>query len=268
MIYRQAAVAGQFYPSNPSKLKNLIESFLNPGLQKKSVKALVAPHAGYVYSGAVAGLVYSSVNIPDNIILLGPNHTGMGRHFSLMTEGTWETPLGDIPINSELANLIYKHCPLIEEDYLAHLREHSLEVQLPFLLEINPNISIVPLAIMSLGYERLKEVGIAIGKVVKEYNKEVLIVISSDMSHYVTHKWALDNDKRAIDMIINLDGKGLLDICRDLDITMCGVAPAVVGIEASKILGSTKGELIKYSTSGEVSGDYDYVVGYAGIIIY
>ncbi|MCX7990463.1 MAG: AmmeMemoRadiSam system protein B [Proteobacteria bacterium] len=268
MIVRQTVVAGQFYPSNPVKLKNMLKEFIKKDLPKKSVKALIAPHAGYVYSGSVAGIVYSSVNIPDDIILLGPNHTGMGRFFSIMTEGIWETPFMDVPINNKLANLIIKSNGLIEDDYLAHLKEHSLEVQLPFLVEINPNISIVPITIMSSKYEYLREIGLSIGKAIRDYDKEVLIVISSDMSHYVSHDWALKNDKRAIERVLDLDSKGLFDVCRELDITMCGLSPAVVGIEASKTLGATKGELIRYATSGEVSGDYDYVVGYAGLIIY
>lgn len=268
MLIRDPVVAGQFYPSNPNKLKGLVKDFLKSDIQKKSVKAIISPHAGYIYSGSVAGLVYSSVNIPDNIVLLGPNHTGIGRFFSIMNEGIWLTPIGDIPVNSNLANLIIKSNNSIEIDYLAHLREHSLEVQLPFLKEINPNVSIVPISIMNTKYEKLKEVGTSIGKAIKEYDKEVLIVISSDMSHYVSHNWAVDNDKRAIERIEELDSEGLYNVCIDLDITMCGLSPAVVGIEASRILGATKGQLIKYSTSGEVTGDYDYVVGYAGILIY
>lgn len=268
MIIREPVVAGQFYPSNPTKLKNLVKEFIKTELPQKPAKAIISPHAGYMYSGSVAGFVYSSVVIPDDVILLGPNHTGMGRFFSLMDEGIWRTPLGDININSNLANILVKNSNLIERDYIAHLREHSLEVQLPFLKEINPNISIVPISIMNTKYEKLKEVGISIGRSIIEYGKEVLIVISSDMSHYVSHNWAVNNDKRAIERIEELDSKGLYDVCIDLDITMCGLSPAVVGIEASKILGATKGELIKYSTSGEITGDYDYVVGYAGIIIY
>lgn len=268
MLVRQPAVSGQFYPSNPTKLKAMLHNFIKLDIEKRDVISLISPHAGYIYSGGVAGLVYSSVNIPDDIVLLGPNHTGLGRYFSIMEEGIWETPLGDIPINAELANLIKKKNNNLESDYLAHMREHSLEVQLPFLFDINPNISIVPIAIMSSDYEKLKEVGISIGEAIKEYGKKVLIVISSDMSHYVSQDWAVKNDKRAIDEIIQLNSYGLFKICKDLDITMCGVSPAICGIEASKILGAKIGELIKYTTSGDISGDYDYVVGYAGIIIY
>lgn len=268
MIVREPAVMGQFYPSNPKKLKEIVKSYIDYNKPKKSVKALISPHAGYIYSGNTAGAVYSSVNIPNDIVILGPNHTGMGRYFSIMDEGEWLTPIGKVKINRDLADIIKKSSEYIESDYLAHLREHSLEVQLPFLLEINPDITIVPIVIMNVGYEKLKTVGNSLGEAIKNYRKDVLIVISSDMSHYVSHEWALKNDKKAIEKIEALDSKGLYDVCISLDITMCGLAPAVVGIEASKVLGAEKGELIKYSTSGEVSGDYDYVVGYAGVIIY
>ncbi len=267
MITREPAVSGQFYPSNPEKLRQIVNSYIKKNLTKISAIAVIAPHAGYIYSGSVAGHVYSSVNIPDDIILLGPNHTGMGRQFSIMDEGLWEIPLGDIPINRELAELIKNKNSSIQSDYLAHMREHSLEVQLPFLFEINPEISIVPLTIMSGAYDKLKEVGISIGEAVRDYKKQVLIVISSDMSHYVSHDWAMKNDRRAIEKILDLNSKELLDTCRDYEITMCGLYPAICGIEAAKVLGAKKAELIKYATSGEVSGEFDYVVGYAGIII-
>lgn len=267
MIVRESVVSGQFYPSSRIKLTSLIQSFVNEKKEKIHAKAVLSPHAGYVYSGAVAGELFSSIIIPDTVVLLGPNHTGLGRRFSTMKEGLWETPLGKVNINTELAGLILSKFNKLEDDYYAHLKEHSLEVQLPFLQFFNPNVKIVPISIMRGTYQELNLLGSAIADSIINYSEDVLIVISSDMSHYISHEEASKKDKMAIDKIIALDGEGLIDVCERYDITMCGVFPAVVGLSAVKSLNVKEGKLIKYTTSGEVSGDFDYVVGYAGIIL-
>lgn len=267
MFIREAVVSGQFYPSNASKLKALIQSFVSQKEGKIDAKVVISPHAGYVYSGNVAGLLYSSIVIPDTVVLLGPNHTGLGRRFAIMTEGIWETPLGKININSELAKEISSGFEKIEDDVYAHVREHSIEVQLPFLQFFNPEVSIVPICIMDGSYIDLEKLGNAVADAIKSYKGNVLVVVSSDMSHYIPHDEAKKRDAKAIEKIISLDSKGLIDVCQTYDITMCGVYPAAVGICTAKSLGASKGTVIKYSTSGEVSGDYDYVVGYAGIAI-
>lgn len=265
-MIRKAVVSGTFYPSGKEKLISQLKTFFIQTEEEK-VLALISPHAGYIYSGSVAGAVFSRVVVPDNIILLGPNHTGMGRRFSMMMDGEWETPLGMVKIHKELAKIIKNNAVLVEEDYLAHLEEHSLEVQLPFLLYKNPNIKIVPIAIMHADYNLLKELGIALATSIEEFGEDVLIVISSDMSHYISHEEANKRDSLAIEKILSLDGLGLLEVCYQHDITMCGVYPAIVGIECAKTLGCKSAKLIKYSTSGEVNHDYRRVVGYAGIII-
>lgn len=267
MYIREAAVSGYFYPSNKSKLLKMIEGFIQPTEEKLMAKAVIAPHAGYIYSGHVAGAIYSAVSIPENIILIGPNHTGFGKPFSIMKEGQWESPFGHVPINSALAELIIARFPKLEDDYYAHIKEHSLEVQLPFLQFFNKNVNIVPITLMGSNYKTLNLLGLAIADAVKIFQKDVLIVISSDMSHYISHEEALKRDKKAIEKIIALDEEGLLEVCETFDISMCGIYPAIVGISAAKALGAKEGKLIKYATSGEVSKDYDHVVGYAGIAI-
>lgn len=267
MQIREPVVSGQFYPSSPSKLSTMIKNFTNFSNTKVSAKVVISPHAGYIYSGSVAGEVFAKVLIPNDIILLGPNHTGLGRRFSIMKECEWRIPLGNIIVNTELAELITKNFEKIEDDSLAHMGEHSLEVQLPFLYFINPKINIVPITIMYGTHEELKLLGKAIAESIKSYKKDVLIVVSSDMSHYISHQEALNRDKKAIEKILNFDSKGLLDVCKRFDITMCGIFPAVVGIEAALSLNAKHANLVKYTTSGEVSGDYNHVVGYAGIII-
>ncbi len=268
MYLREPVVSGQFYPSDRKKLLSLIESYVNKKDEKIQAKAVISPHAGYIYSGSTAGLVYSSVNIPDRVIILCPNHTGMGSKFALMREGIWETPLGKINIDSNLAEIILKKSDKLKEDVYAHLQEHSLEVQLPFIQYLNPNATIVPISIMGGSYKELDTVGKAIADAIKEYDKETLIVVSSDMSHYIAHEEATKRDAKAIEKIIALDGEGLIEVCRRHDITMCGVYPAVTGISAAKTLGAKSGNLLKYTTSAEVSGDYRHVVGYAGIVLY
>lgn len=267
MFIREPVVSGQFYPANKSKLHSTINSLVIEKKEKFKAKVVVSPHAGYIYSGSVAGLVYSSVIIPETAIILGPNHTGMGKRFAIMKAGEWETPLGRVGINSFLAELIASKFPKLEDDAYAHLREHSIEVQLPFLQFFNAGIKIVPICIMRATINELNLLGETIANAIREYGKEVLIVVSSDMSHYIPHDEAKDKDLKAVEKISNLDGEGLLKICEDLDITMCGLYPAIAGIAAAKSLGAKEGILLKYKTSGEVSGDFELVVGYAGIVI-
>ena len=230
---------------------------------------IVSPHAGLMYSGSVAGAVYSSIELPDTFVLIGPNHTGLGAPVSLMTKGEWETPLGRVRIDEELAARILAGSRLISEDPLAHLREHSLEVQLPFIQYFKKDFTIVPIQMMDTRLETCVALGTAVAEAVRERGKEpgVLIVASSDMSHYVPAETAKQKDHRAIKRILDLDEAGLYRTVRDEGITMCGYGPAVAMLAACKALGATRAELIKYTNSGEVSGDYDQVVGYAGVVV-
>ncbi|MBI5588158.1 MAG: AmmeMemoRadiSam system protein B [Deltaproteobacteria bacterium] len=265
-MIRTPCVVGRFYPSKPDTLRKNVRGFLVERTREKAI-AIVAPHAGYMYSGAVAGEVYSSVVIPDDIILIGPNHTGMGKKVSVMSEGEWDTPLGRLKVNSKLAELILGGSRLFSSDIEAHLEEHSLEVQLPFIHELNKNASIVPITVMTASANDCAELGRALAGAISSYAKEVLIVVSSDMNHFESDKKTRVKDIAAIEAVLKLDAGRLLEVTSSRDITMCGVLPAAIAIEAARALGATEARLIRYSTSGETSGDFDHVVGYAGIVI-
>lgn len=265
-MIRKPCVAGRFYPSDPKTLEKDVEGYLKERT-KLSAIAIIAPHAGYIYSGAVAGEVYSSVEVPDNIILIGPNHTGMGEKISVMNEGAWEMPTGRVSIDPELAGLILGASTLFSADIEAHRAEHSLEVQLPFIHALNKNASIVPITVMMASRRECAVAGRAIAAAIASFAKKVLIVVSSDMNHFESDRDTRVKDKEAIDAVLKLDAGGLLAVTSDKDISMCGVLPAAIAIEASVALGAKEARLVKYATSAEVSGDPDSVVGYAGIVI-
>ncbi|MCP3676049.1 MAG: AmmeMemoRadiSam system protein B [Deltaproteobacteria bacterium] len=266
-MIRKPAVAYQFYPGEPDELERTVSSFEDREAAKEDVIAIIVPHAGYIYSGKVAGSVYSSARICDNVILLGPNHTGLGEAVSIMPSGRWEIPTGTIEVNNNLARLLLDESPLLSSDEKAHLREHSLEVQLPFIHHFNRNVRIVPITIMHLNTDDCEELGRTIGRVIKEYENEVLIAVSSDMNHYESDEVTRAKDKRALDRLLALDAEGLLKTTEGENITMCGVIPAAVAISAAKELGATSARLVDYATSGDTSGDYGHVVGYAGVLI-
>jgi AmmeMemoRadiSam system protein B len=274
-MIRKPAVAGHFYQGSAEALKRQVEGFILPAVEKIKALGILSPHAGFMYSGPVAGAVYSRIDLPDTFILIGPNHTGLGAPVSLMAKGSWETPLGRVEIDDTLAAAILSKSPRIKEDSLAHLREHSLEVQLPFIQYFKKEFRIVPIQMLDVRLETCKEVGRAVAEAVREcgargeeYERTgVLIVASSDMTHYESARAAKEKDEKAIRHILNLDPEGLYRTVRDLGITMCGFGPAVAMLTACKHLGATKAELIKYTNSGDVSGDFDQVVGYAGIVI-
>ncbi len=266
-MVRLPAVAGRFYEAKPSLLKREVEAYLRPGLPKEEAIAAVCPHAGYMYSGHVAGAVYSRLIIPNNVVILGPNHTGLGAPAAIMCQGTWEMPFGPVPIREDLAREILGLSRILVDDAEAHLYEHSLEVQIPFLQYLNPRLSIVPICLSILPNEALEDIGLAIAKAIANYPEPVLIVASTDMSHYVPHEVAKQKDALAIEKILALDHVGLIEVVQRERISMCGVYPTAATIVAAKALGASAGELVKYATSGEVSGDFYQVVGYAGIII-
>jgi AmmeMemoRadiSam system protein B/AmmeMemoRadiSam system protein A len=264
---RKPVVAGQFYPASPSQLRAMIEQFVDQRVAKENVIGLVSPHAGYIYSGPVAGAVISKIKFKDTFIIMGPNHTGMGKPLSIMTEGAWETPLGEVEIDSELGKHILANSSYLQEDSVAHQFEHSIEVQLPFLQYFQSDIKIVPIVLAYSSGDTYKEIGKEIAKAVKDLNKEVVIIASSDMTHYEPQSSAQSKDTQAIEAILDLSEDELLKRVDELNISMCGYAPVVSLISAAKELGATGAELIRYQTSGDVSGDYSSVVGYAGIII-
>jgi hypothetical protein len=263
---RKPAVAGQFYSSSSSELKKQIEGFIDPKAEKTDAIACMLPHAGYMYSGPVAGATISRVKIKETVLLLGPNHTGYGRPFSLMSKGIWQTPLGEVQIDEELAENILRQSEYLEEDELGHMYEHSLEVELPFLQFFKKDLKIVPITIATQDIQALKDVGKAIANAVKK--EGCLIVASSDMSHYLPQKEAEKKDRLAIEAILELDEDKLIQRIRQYDISMCGYAPATVMLSAAKTMGAKKAELVKYQTSGDIIGDHSSVVGYAGVIVY
>jgi len=269
---RAPAVAGQFYKGSPDTLQKQVAGFIQPDALKRKAIGIVSPHAGFMYSGAIAGAVYSSIELPQTFILIGPNHTGLGAPLSLMAQGTWETPLGPVDIDEDLAGSILTSSSHVHDDSLAHLREHSLEVQLPFIQHFRKDFKIVPIQMLDTRYTACVELGRTIAKAVKSWkgsdeSREVVIIASSDMSHYETAAVAKDHDFKAIQQILSLDPEGLYKAVRNYGITMCGYGPVIAMMLAAKELGATRAELIKYANSGDVSGDYHQVVGYAGLVI-
>ncbi len=269
-MIRNPVVSGQFYPNARSILLKEVKAYLGArGQGKEDAIGVVSPHAGYMYSGPVAGSVFSSIKPKDTYILLGPNHTGLGAVFGLATYETWKTPLGDVGLDGELAKKIKDNCPFIEEDVLSHSHEHSIEVQLPFIQATRGSFKIEPICVSHAELNIYIEAGKAIAKSVTQLKREknTLIVASSDMTHYESAEEAKRKDAAAIDAILRLDEKGLAKAVDSLDISMCGYAPTVMMLAAAKELGATKARLVKYQTSGDVSGNYMSVVGYAGIVI-
>jgi len=265
---RKPAVAGSFYPGQAAALRRMIAPMVEPSKPKVKAKAVVSPHAGYMYSGPVAGAVYSSVHVPRECVILCPTHRGIRPMFAMMSEGAWETPLGDAAVSSGLAAAIKGHSALIEEDAAAHSQEHSLEVQLPFLQFLRPDLSFVPICVSHRArVQDLKELGRAIAEGIKATGGEALVVASTDMSHYISQDDAHKKDFLAIDRVLDLDAEGLFDVVQKQSITMCGFQPTVAVIVAAKELGASRAELVKYQTSGDVTGDFSAVVGYAGIRI-
>ena len=267
-MIRLPAVAGQFYPAHPRELSSLVHRLLdgNAEPQKRKVRACIVPHAGYIYSGHVAAAVFSRIEIPKKVLILGVRHQPVGEALSILSHGQWRTPLGDVAIERALGLRLRAACPELQEDELAHRREHSLEVELPFLQVLEPEFMFVPIAFGIADLTQLTKIGHGIAEVVAGYDEDVLIVTSSDMNHYEDEATTRRKDRRAIDFMERLDAPGLYDVCRRERISMCGLGPAIVTLSAVKKLGVNRGELVKYATSGEVSGDDDAVVGYAGML--
>lgn len=267
-MIRHPAVAGQFYPADPRELSALVHRYTNgtKGQERLKARACLVPHAGYIYSGPVAGAVFSRIVIPNKILILGVRHYPRGESLAILSEGKWRTPLGDVPIDEELAARLRKACPALREDTVAHSREHSLEVELPFLQERNPEFAFVPVALGTIRYEELVKVGEGVARVLTESKEDILIVTSSDMNHYEDEETTRWKDQKAIDRMLQLDAKGLYEVCREQEISMCGLGPAVAMLTALQILGVKCAEVVRYATSGETSGDRSAVVGYAGMI--
>ncbi|MDP1853889.1 MAG: MEMO1 family protein [Candidatus Omnitrophota bacterium] len=270
-MLRDPAVAGQFYPASASILKKKLAELCPKVKSKKEAIALLLPHAGYMYSGRVAAATISSVNLKDTFIIIGPNHTGIGLPFSMDTEEIWQTPLGKVEINLVLAAELLKKSPYLKNDLRAHSYEHSIEVELPFLqyLKCDTSFSFVPIVIGGGDLDVYKQIGKAIAEAIKELKltDRIQIIASSDMTHYETAEAAKNKDNLAIAAILKLDADLLFETVKKEEITMCGYAPAVIMLSAARALGAKKAELVKYENSGDTTGDYSSVVGYAGVTI-
>ena len=266
-MLRFPAVAGKFYPAHPRELSTLVGQFTNKksAAEPVHVRACLVPHAGYVYSGVVAGAVFSRVFLPRKILLLGVRHYPRGEALAILSGGSWRTPLGDATVDASLAQRLRAACPALREDAVAHSQEHSLEVQLPFLQELDPGFSFVPVVLGTIRFDQLVSVGEGIARVLSEDKDEILVVTSSDMNHYEDDATTRRKDRLAIDQMLQFDAKGLYQVCRDEEISMCGLGPAVAMLTAMQRLGANKAELVRYATSGDAMGDRDAVVGYAGM---
>jgi MEMO1 family protein len=267
-VVRTPAVAGRFYPRRPDELARDIRKYM-PDEEAGRVAAIgcVAPHAGYMFSGHVAGAVYSRLEIPEHCVILCPNHTGAGVPLAIMTGAAWQTPLGAVAADAGLGRDLLRRFPSLQEDSAAHRSEHAIEVQLPFLQARRADLSLVPIAIGTSNFEVLQKLGEALADAISGQPEKVLIIASSDMNHYESDAITRIKDYKAIQRVLALDARGLWEVVMNEDIGMCGFGPTVAMLTAAKRLGATSAKLVKYATSGDVSGDRDQVVGYAGIIV-
>ena len=270
-LLRHPAVAGRFYPDDPEELRAEVQAYLAPDDAKGSapIRAIgcIAPHAGYMYSGHVAGAVFARIEIPQLCIVICPNHTGMGRALSVMSEGGWETPLGEVAIHDGFASALKRRFPALEEDSAAHRAEHAVEVELPFLQSLQAQLRFVPIALGTGRLEMLEQLGLALADGIAQHGEPVLMVASSDMNHYESDALTRIKDHKAIERILTLDPRGLHEVVTQQDISMCGYGPTVAMLTAARQLGAKSAALVKYATSGDISGDRDMVVGYAGVVI-
>lgn len=264
---RQPAVAGQFYPGTPQSLRKMLAELIPSVSPKRRALGIVAPHAGYVYSGSIAGETFAQVDVPSKVLILGPNHHGLGPSAAVYPSGTWVTPMGEIGVDEHLVRRVVERCRGMSADEGAHRFEHSLEVQVPFVQALAPEAEIVPICLGSSPLDELLAMGESLGTVLAEEEQDVLMVASSDMTHYERGDVAREKDMRALDRILDLDPAGLYRTVREGEISMCGVVPVVVMLAAAVQLGAARATLVRYGNSGDVTGDQSQVVGYAGVIV-
>lgn len=265
---RRPVVAGAFYPESETALRRELEEYIQPIGSKRSVIGLISPHAGYVYSGGCAGKGFGAVYVPDRVIVLGVNHHGFGHPYALDGHDAWETPLGAAEIDTELRDGLAEKSEVFGVDSTAGSREHSLEVQVPFIQYINPSAKILPITVSSVDLDSLMAGGREIARLIAAHKKKnILMVASTDMSHYVDAETAMLKDNKAIDKIKKLDPEGLFDTVAAARISMCGVAPTTMMLAAALELGAGETEVIDYTNSGQVSGDYHQVVAYLSMTV-
>ena len=267
-MVRPPAVAGRFYPDDPAKLKQQLASLLPPAKEPPNEAiACMVPHAGYRYSGEVAGAVYSRLKLPRRILLIGPRHFPRGKAEAILSSGAWETPLGRVEIDSQLAGELRRAHPRLAEDAVAHQTEHALEVQLPFLQFLLGDFLFVPIALGPIDYAELKTLGEVIATILQQQGEPVLMIASSDMNHYESDQVTRGKDRLALDRVLALDAPGLYDVVRREAITMCGAGPVESVLTAACLLGARRASLVRYATSADVTGDITEAVGYAGVTV-
>lgn len=263
---RHPVVADRFYPGSPSQLHQTLASLVPAVAGKKKALAVIAPHAGYVYSGGVAGETFARVEVPETALILGPNHHGAGEPLALGTSD-WQMPLGPVPIERGLAIAVLRNSEIIVEDDIAHVQEHSLEVQVPFLQFLQENLKIVPIVVSHVSYAVCRQAASDLATAIRAFGEPVLIVASTDMTHYESRQSASVKDHLALDRILALDPRGLYETVVGNNISMCGIMPTTIALLTALELGAGKAELVRYTDSGEASGDTEQVVGYAGLVI-
>ncbi len=263
---RLPVVADRFYPGDPTDLRQTLAQLIPTGETAQPGLAVIAPHAGYVYSGAVAGETFARVQIPETVILLGPNHHGRGGPVALGTQD-WAMPMGTVSFAVDLAAAIVQNSEIIAADNSAHQYEHSLEVQVPFLQFFQDRLSIVPIVVSHISYEQCQQAAQDIARAIKAFNRPVLLVASTDMTHYETREDASAKDHLALRYIQALDPQRLYNTVVNNRISMCGIMPTTITMLVAMEFGAEHAELVRYTDSGEVSGDTDQVVGYAGLVI-
>lgn len=267
MAIRQPAVAGLFYASRPEKLERDVGKFLGVGAPAGPAVGAVVPHAGYIYSGPVAGAVYARLAVPRSAVILCPNHTGLGAPAALDPSEAWRTPLGDVPLARRLADRLLALAPSLEKDAEAHRREHSLEVQLPFLQVRRPDVEIVPVCLGAASLPLCREVGDALATLVEEEKEPPILLASSDMNHYESRDVGRAKDDLALARIEAVDPEGLFQTVLARSITMCGFLPTTALLFAARALGASRAEIVARRDSGDETGDDSSVVGYAGVVI-
>ena len=277
-MIRKPAVAGLFYEKDPEMLRKQIEwcfeHNLGPGSipeigNQRNIKGVVAPHAGYIYSGPVAAHSYYDIaedGFPETYIVLCPNHTGLGSGVSTMNQGTWETPLGQVEVDGKFADLLIEKTGIMDSNPDAHLREHSAEVQLPFLQYLNPEFKFVPVTMWMQDLQTSMEIGVSIAEAAEELNRDVVVIASTDFTHYQPKKQAYLQDIQVIDAIEAMDEKRMMNVVAEQNVTMCGYGPVAATMVAVKQMGASRAELKKYATSGDTTGDNSSVVAYASMV--
>lgn len=266
-MQRAAAVSGQFYPGETPSLLEMLSSFCPRQGGEERVLGLMVPHAGYIYSGAIAGRVYDRASIPDRVILIGPNHHGVGEPAAVYATGSWMTPLGQILIDEPLAQSLLDATPLLQSDDVAHQFEHSLEVQVPFIQYLNPQATLVPICLGHQQLSSLFEIAAAIASVIQKNTEPILLIASTDMTHFESAESAAIKDRMALDCVETLDAERLYKTVVQQRISMCGFMPTVVLLKTAKLLGASEGKIVAYGNSGDVTDDYNNVVAYAGALI-